>query len=140
MTQETGPVPSVLDPEHPPPGEQPPDLDHCREIHETLTILGDRWSLIIIGQLRDRRLRFGELQRAASGISQRMLTLTLRRLEREGLIARTAYAAVPPRVEYSLTEVGSALLGPALELGRWADTHLDTIRVSRRHYDERLPE
>ena len=80
--------------------------DDGRAIREVLDRVGDKWSLLVVGTLRERRLRFTELQRHIPGISQRMLTLTVRQLERDGLITRTVYAEVPPRVEYELTELG----------------------------------
>ncbi|MFE5857202.1 winged helix-turn-helix transcriptional regulator [Streptomyces sp. NPDC056500] len=120
-------------------GEQQSEMEACRQVHEILGVIGDKWTLIVMGQLRDGSLRFGELQRAAEGVSQRMLTLTLRRLERDGLLVRTVHASVPPRVEYALTEVGSALLAPAAALGQWASAHRTRISDSRSRYDARPP-
>ncbi|MFI8952685.1 winged helix-turn-helix transcriptional regulator [Streptomyces sp. NPDC053750] len=118
-------------------GDPEQDMEACREVHEILGLVGDRWSLPVMGQLLDRPLRFGELQRATRGISQRMLTFTLRRLERDGLISRTVHPSVPPRVEYALTPLGAALLRPAAELGRWAFAHRHEIQTNQRDYDER---
>ncbi|WP_406482376.1 winged helix-turn-helix transcriptional regulator [Streptomyces platensis] len=102
-------------------------------------MIGDKWSILVIGQLRDRTLRFGELHRAVTGISQPMLTLTLRQLERSGLLTRTVYASVPPRVEYTLTELGSTLLDAATALGEWAATHRKEIGDNRRRHDDTHP-
>ncbi|MFF8955407.1 winged helix-turn-helix transcriptional regulator [Streptomyces sp. NPDC014894] len=120
-------------------GEGQSEQEACRQVHEILGVIGDKWTLIVLGQLRDGSLRFGELRRAAEGISQRMLTLTLRRLERDGLLVRTVHASVPPRVEYALTEAGTALLAPAAALGRWASAHRTRIHDSRSRYDARPP-
>ncbi|MDJ1134529.1 winged helix-turn-helix transcriptional regulator [Streptomyces iconiensis] len=104
-----------------------------------LGVVGDKWSILVVGQLRDRTLRFGELHRAVTGISQRMLTLTLRQLERDGLLTRTVYASVPPRVEYTLTELGSTLLDAATALGEWAAAHREEIGDNRRRYSDAHP-
>lgn len=113
--------------------------DVCRQILRILGVIGDKWSILVVGTLRDRTLRFGELHRAVTGISQRMLTLTLRQLERDGLLTRTVHASVPPRVEYTLTELGSTLLTAATALGDWAAAHRTEIENNRRHYDEAHP-
>ncbi|MGW0519569.1 winged helix-turn-helix transcriptional regulator [Crossiella sp. NPDC003009] len=101
-----------------------------------LGLVGDKWTIPVIGQLRDRTLRFSELHRAVTGISQRMLTLTLRQLERDGLLTRTAHPSVPPRVEYTLTPLGRTLLDAAEGLGEWADAHRHEIGDNQRRYDE----
>ncbi|MFD1536397.1 winged helix-turn-helix transcriptional regulator [Nonomuraea guangzhouensis] len=115
------------------------DEEICRQVLRILSLVGDKWSLLIIGTLRDRTLRFGELQRAVTGISQRMLTLTLRQLERDGLVSRTVHASVPPRVDYALTELGVTLLAPVTALGSWAATHRRTISENRRRYETDHP-
>jgi DNA-binding HxlR family transcriptional regulator len=97
--------------------------------------VGDKWSLMIIGSLHRGALRFSALQQEIGGISQRMLTLNLRHLERDGLISRTVYAEVPPRVEYGLTEMGHSLLVPVLALVNWAEDHADQIEKHRDVYD-----
>ncbi|MFC6878160.1 MULTISPECIES: winged helix-turn-helix transcriptional regulator [Actinomadura] len=112
-----------------------PDEEECRQVLQILSLIGDKWSILIIGQLRDRTLRFGELHRAVTGISQRMLTLTLRQLERDGLLTRTVHASVPPRVDYALTELGTTLLDSVVALGDWATSHRHEINHNRRHYD-----
>ncbi|MGW3009918.1 winged helix-turn-helix transcriptional regulator [Streptomyces sp. NPDC001219] len=100
-----------------------------------LALIGDKWSILVIGQLRDRTLRFSELHRAVRGISQRMLTLTLRQLERDGLLTRTVHPSVPPRVDYTLTPLGSTLLDSMVALGEWATTHRQEIKNNRHRYD-----
>ncbi|MER6996883.1 helix-turn-helix domain-containing protein [Streptomyces sp. NPDC000410] len=115
------------------------DEDVCRQVLRILALIGDKWSILVIGQLGDRTLRFGELHRAVTGISQRMLTLTLRQLERDGLVTRTVHASVPPRVEYTLTGLGTTLLDAVAALGAWATTHREEINANRRRYDDAHP-
>ncbi|MFI6389901.1 winged helix-turn-helix transcriptional regulator [Nonomuraea sp. NPDC050547] len=112
-----------------------PDLEACREVLQILALIGDKWSIMVIGQLQDRTLRFGELHRAVTGISQRMLTRTLRQLERDGLLSRHVHPSVPPRVDYALTELGTTLLDSVVRLGDWARTHRHEINGNRRRYD-----
>lgn len=100
--------------------------------------VADKWTLIIIGLLEGQEMRFTELLNAIPGISRRMLTLTLRSLERDGLVERTAYAEIPPRVVYRDTELGRSLSGPVLELARWVDQHQDQIAARRRTFDEEV--
>nr|WP_243726831.1 helix-turn-helix domain-containing protein [Actinocrispum wychmicini] len=102
-------------------------------------MIGDKWSILVIGQLRDQTLRFSELHRAVTGISQRMLTLTLRQLERDGLLTRTVHPSVPPRVDYTLTPLGTTLLDSVVALGEWATTHRQEINNNRRRYDATHP-
>ena len=97
--------------------------------------IGDKWSLLIVNLLRERTMRFAELQRAIGGISQKMLTQTLRGLERDGLAERTAYPEVPPRVEYRLTELGRTLVGPSASVVRWTETHVQEIELAQARYD-----
>ncbi|MBM7367581.1 winged helix-turn-helix transcriptional regulator [Gordonia hydrophobica] len=108
-----------------------------RAVRELLDRVGDKWSLLIIGMLRTGELRFSELQRRIPGISQRMLTLKLRSLERDGLVSRTVYAEVPPRVEYELTEMGQTLIEPALGLALWAVKHQPAITAAREVFDQK---
>jgi DNA-binding HxlR family transcriptional regulator len=89
----------------------------------------------VISLLGQRTLRFSELQRAIEGISQRMLTLTVRQLERDGLVARTVYPEVPPRVDYALTPLGFTLLPTVITLASWAEEHRGDIEAARRHFD-----
>ena len=112
-----------------------PGSDHGRAIRDVLDRIGDKWSLLVIGTLRRERLRFTELQRHIPGISQRMLTLTLRQLERDGLITRTVHAEVPPRVEYELTPLGGTLIQLAMALADWAIEYHPRIEDSRAAYD-----
>ncbi|WP_308165107.1 winged helix-turn-helix transcriptional regulator [Nocardia noduli] len=111
----------------------------CREVLQILSLIGDKWSILVIGCLRDQTLRFGELHRAVTGISQRMLTLTLRQLERDGLLTRTVHPTVPPRVDYALTPLGTTLLDATTALAEWADTHREHIIDNRRSYDAAKP-
>ncbi|MBA0047013.1 helix-turn-helix domain-containing protein [Mycobacterium sp. NPDC050853] len=104
-------------------------------IRDVLDRIGDKWSLLVIGTLRDGPLRYTELHDAIPGVSQRMLTRTLMLLRRDGLITRTAYAEVPPRVEYALTELGKDLHGVASALIGWARTHHEQIRSHRTFFD-----
>lgn len=99
--------------------------------------VGDKWTLMIIGLLEERTLRFTELFDEIPGISRRMLTRSLRSLERDGLVERTVYAEVPPRVEYRATELGAALSTPVLALATWVAAHKDEISAHRRAFDER---
>lgn len=96
-------------------------------VHEVLALVGDKWSVLIVVHLREGPQRFNALRRAIQGISQRMLTLTLKRLERYGLVHRTLYPEVPPRVEYELTELGRGLLVPVMALARWAEDHREAF-------------
>ena len=104
----------------------------------TRTILdriGDRWTVLLVGALADGPRRFGELARDVDGISQKMLTQTLRSLERDGLVRRTVHAVVPPRVDYELTDAGRSLLGPLSALTAWAVDHMDDIVIAREQFD-----
>lgn len=111
------------------------DSERCRVIRETFDRLGDKWTLLIVSILSHGPQRFTTLKVAAEGISQRMLTLTLRKLERDGLVERTVFAEVPPRVEYALTALGLTLVGPASALADWAIDHRGAIEKSQRAYD-----
>jgi DNA-binding HxlR family transcriptional regulator len=104
-------------------------------VREILDLVGDKWSLYIIATLKDGPVRFNELRRRIDGISQRMLTITLRGLERDGLVKRTLFPTIPPRVDYELTEVGRTLLAPVMALVTWANTHRETIQGARVRYD-----
>ncbi|WTL50595.1 helix-turn-helix transcriptional regulator [Streptomyces sp. NBC_01497] len=108
------------------------DADFIREI---LDLVGDKWSVLIIGTLSDGPVRYSDLAYAIPGISQRMLTLTLKQLRRSGLVDRTAYAEVPPRVEYSLTALGTSLLSTVLELAAWSADRQAEIRRHQTTYD-----
>jgi DNA-binding HxlR family transcriptional regulator len=99
--------------------------------------VGDKWSLYVIHLLGSRSRRFSELRRLIDGISQRMLTVTLRGLERDGLVVRTVYPTVPPRVDYALTPMGHTLLATVCSLIDWADEHVSEIDAARAAYDRR---
>jgi DNA-binding HxlR family transcriptional regulator len=111
------------------------DEEVCRQVLKILALIGDKWTIMVIGQLRERTLRFGELHRAVTGISQRMLTLTLRQLERDGLVTRTVHPSVPPRVEYALTPLSATLLSSITALADWAIAHRHEIHANRSRYD-----
>lgn len=104
-------------------------------MREILSRVGDKWSILVVMLLSERPWRFNELKRSIEGMSQRMLTLTLRNLERDGLVTRTVYPTVPPSVEYALTPLGVSLCGPVSGLGRWAQEHNGQIDAARRRYD-----
>ena len=122
----------------------PPTAAHdplgCRA-HEVLARVGDKWSVYVIHVLgeTDHPLRFGELRRRVEGISQRMLTVTLRSLERDGLVSRAMYPEVPPRVEYALTPLALTLRGIVGQLVQWSQAHLPEIDAARARYDGQAP-
>jgi DNA-binding HxlR family transcriptional regulator len=97
--------------------------------------IGDRWTVLVIGVLGHGEVRFSELRRRVEGISQKMLTQTLRGLERDGLVRRTVHPEVPVRVEYALTEAGRTLQEPLLALQRWSIEHLGDVAASQEAYD-----
>jgi DNA-binding HxlR family transcriptional regulator len=105
------------------------------EVRQILDRVADKWSLLAISLLEERTLRFTELQRRIDGISQRMLTVTLRQLERDGLVRRTVYPVVPPRVEYSLTPLGATLHATIQSLVTWTEQHQSEIATARAAYD-----
>jgi DNA-binding HxlR family transcriptional regulator len=99
--------------------------------------IGDRWSLLVLYALEHGTLRFQELRRTVEGVSQKMLTQTLRTLERDGLVERTIYASVPPKVEYSLTPLGHGLADRITSIREWAYANIDEIEDARREFDGR---
>ena len=111
----------------------------CRAVSEVLSRVGDKWTVLVVIALGDGPRRFNELRKALGSISQRMLTLTLRALERDGLVTRTAFATIPPRVDYALTKLGRSLLEPVSVLGLWARTHRPAIQDARRRFDAARP-
>lgn len=113
------------------------DHDACPAVREVLNRVGDKWSVLAIVLLSDGPKRFNELRRAIDGISQRMLTLTLRGLERDGLITRTLYPSIPPRVDYELTRLGRTLLKPVQALAAWAAKHRVEIQNARERRDRK---
>jgi DNA-binding HxlR family transcriptional regulator len=118
---------------------KPAEVEHTPAncaAREILSRVGDKWSVYVIHVLGDARtLRFGELRSRVDGISQRMLTVTLRGLERDGLVARTVYAEVPPRVEYMLTPLGTTLRQLMRGLVEWSAAHLEEVDAARARYD-----
>ena len=109
----------------------------CRAVASVLSRVGDKWSVLIIMLLIEGPRRFNELKRMVGGISQRMLTLTLRGLERDGLVTRTVFPTIPPRVDYELTELGRGLANPVKALGQWAFEHQPQIQGARDKFDKR---
>lgn len=109
----------------------------CRGVASVLSRVGDKWSVLVIMLLNDGPHRFNELKRMIGGISQRMLTLTLRGLERDGLVTRTVFPTIPPRVDYELTDLGRGLSEPVKALGSWAFEHLPEIEGARQEFDSR---
>ncbi|MBJ9974218.1 helix-turn-helix transcriptional regulator [Pseudomonas sp. S75] len=110
----------------------------CRAaILETLARIGDKWSVLTIMELAKGRIRFNELKRNVKGISQRMLTLTLRHLERDGLVTRTQFPTIPPRVDYELTELGHSLRAPLMGLGDWVAQNQPRVEAAREAFDRR---
>ena len=109
--------------------------ESCLAVREVLDRVGDKWSVLVVALLNDGPRRFSELRRTIEGISQRMLTHTLKALERDGLVTRTVYPTIPPKVEYALTDLGHTLLGPITALAEWAQTNRATIQAARAGYD-----
>jgi DNA-binding HxlR family transcriptional regulator len=108
---------------------------HC-PTREIIGRIADKWTLLIMGLLlASESRRFNELRRAIGGISQKMLTQTLRNLERDGLVDRKIYAEIPPRVEYAVTELGKTLCGPMTALTQWAQQHIDEVRAAQEAFD-----
>ena len=109
----------------------------CRAVAEILARIGDKWSVLIISLLGGGPKRFNEIKRMVGGISQRMLTLTLKNLERDGLVSRTVTPSIPPRVDYALTSLGRDLLKPVTGLGDWAKANGAAMCEARRRFDDR---
>ena len=112
----------------------------CQTVTEVLARVGDKWSMQIVIELAEGPLRFNTLRRAIDGISQRMLTRTLRNLERDGLVSRTVTPSVPPRVDYALTELGHSLREPVCRLGQWAVMHREAMADARARFDRERDE
>ena len=115
--------------------DQAPLLDACRPVRLILSRIGDKWSVLIVMALCGGPRRFNELKRSIDGISQRMLTLTLRSMERDGLITREVFPTTPPRVEYALTDLGQSLRGPVDALGQWAIANEPHIAKAQARFD-----
>nr|WP_218838898.1 helix-turn-helix domain-containing protein [Sphingomonas guangdongensis] len=109
----------------------------CRRLSGVLTIVGDKWTVMIVMVLIGQGRRFNELKRLIGGISQQMLTRTLKALERDGMVSRTVHPTVPPQVEYALTDLGRSLAEPLQALGAWANSHVEAIELNRGAYDAR---
>ncbi|HEY4276559.1 MAG TPA: helix-turn-helix domain-containing protein [Rhizomicrobium sp.] len=109
----------------------------CRAVSKVLARVGDKWSVLVIVMLGDGPKRFNEIKRAVGGISQRMLTLTLRGLERDGLVTRTVFPTIPPRVDYELTRLGHSLWEAVRPLGSWAQGHVKDIRKAQDKFDQK---
>lgn len=107
----------------------------CRTVSEVLSRIGDKWSVLVVELLGDGPKRFNELRRMIGNISQKMLTATLRNLERDGFVTRTVYPTIPPRVDYELTDLGRELQVPVKALGNWARDNVERIRTARENYD-----
>lgn len=119
----------------------PPPSSHegseCRGVASVFARVGDKWSIYVIMLLGGGPRRFNEIKRMVGGISQRMLTLTLRGLERDGLVTRTVFPTIPPRVDYELTDLGRGLWKPVETLGAWAREHQPEIESARARFDGR---
>lgn len=116
------------------------DAEHeaanCRALGQILDRIGDKWTVMVVGVLSKGPMRFNAIQRTIPGVSHRMLTLTLRGLERDGLVRRTALATIPPRVDYELTELGHSLKGPLKTLAKWARAQQPQIEAARKKFDQ----
>ena len=112
--------------------------EDCRAVSSILARIGDKWSVLIIVLLGDGSKRFNEIKRMVGGISQRMLTLTLRGLERDGLVKRTQFPTIPPRVDYELTQLGRSLWEAVKPLGQWARGHVTHITRARAAFDKKI--
>src|SRR4030095_16137728 len=109
--------------------------EDCRAASEVLARVGDKWTVLVVWTLGNGPKRFNELRKGLGSISQRMLTLTLRALERDGLVTRTVFATIPPRVDYELTKLGRSLLEPVSGIGLWARQHRTAIQEARQRFD-----
>jgi DNA-binding HxlR family transcriptional regulator len=107
----------------------------CRTISTLLARIGDKWTVMVVSTLGERSKRFNELRREIPAVSQRMLTLTLRNLERDGLVSRAVTPSIPPRVDYALTELGCSLLKPVAALSQWALDHVEDIHAAQARFD-----
>lgn len=107
----------------------------CRPVGEILARVGDKWTVLVVTRLGAGSLRFSELRRQLFGISQKMLTTTLRGLERDGFVTRTVTPTIPPRVDYELTDLGRDLLVPVAELGQWAIRNRERVESARKQFD-----
>lgn len=113
------------------------DHARCRALGAVLDRIADKWTIMAVGALSHGPMRFNAMVRLIGGVSQRMLTLTLRNLEKDGLVTRTVYPTIPPRVDYELTPLGRTLIEPLSVLSVWAQNNLGAMEAARRAYDER---
>ncbi|MGB3718426.1 MAG: helix-turn-helix domain-containing protein [Hyphomicrobiaceae bacterium] len=120
------------------PSEKPVVPLQCQMVNDIISLIGDKWSVLIVVLLGSGKKRFSEIKRSVDGISQKMLTVTLRGLERDGYVSRTVYPTIPPRVEYELTDLGRDLLVPIRALGEWALANHDRVIRNRKAYDTRM--
>lgn len=109
----------------------------CRAVVETLARIGDKWTVMVVGALSEGPIRYNEIHRRVEGISQRMLTLTLKGLEQDGLVTRTMYPTIPPRVDYELTELGRKLIVPLRALSEWARANRPAMLAAREAFRTR---
>lgn len=121
--------------------DEPPNVfdPHCPS-RQVLARIADKWTVLVLGALAPGKRRFGELRREIGGISQKMLTQTLRAMERDGLATRRIFPVVPPHVEYELTDLGRTLIEPLQALGAWSHTHLAEIQLAREQFDDQASE
>ncbi|WP_395402744.1 winged helix-turn-helix transcriptional regulator [Pseudoduganella sp. UC29_106] len=117
-------------------------VDHsaCMAVTDLLARIGDKWTVMVVGTLRNGPLRYNEIQRRVEGISQRMLTLTLKGLEQDGMVERTMYPTIPPRVDYELTGLGRSLHQPLLVLYDWAVAHQSEVAAARNAFERKAAE
>ncbi|MDB5955436.1 helix-turn-helix domain-containing protein [Ramlibacter sp.] len=121
----------TTEPQHPFP--------NCRRVGDILARIGDKWTILLLMAIGDRRMRFGELHRAITGVSQRMLTVTLRNLEHDGILIRTVYPTIPPRVEYELSDRGRSLKLALVPIAKWALENQAEIEEARQRVREQDP-
>jgi DNA-binding HxlR family transcriptional regulator len=112
-------------------------LSDCKMVNSVISLVGDKWSVLIVMSLGYGTMRFSEIKQVVEGISQKMLTATLRGLERDGYVKRTVYPVIPPKVEYELTNLGHELLVPLRALGSWALANYPRVQAARTAYDYR---
>ena len=114
--------------------------EDCRAVSDILQRVGDKWTILVVQRLGDGPRRFNELRHAVGGISQKMLTTTLRGLERDGFVTRTIFPTIPPRVDYELTEMGQELKHPISAIGQWAHANHDRVVEARTRFEARQAE
>jgi DNA-binding HxlR family transcriptional regulator len=117
-----------------PSNKQEPE-EECQAISQTLARIGDKWTVLVVELLAGRPMRFNEIRHTIGNISQRMLTLTLRELERDGLVTRTVFPTIPPRVEYQLTKLGRTLREPLIAVAEWVRKHQSAMVAARKLFD-----